>query len=158
MVHTLAPEFPYPRVQPHVYPVSSYPHFAHAPIDAPQDMGGTWWYVPNQKHRPLTRHDSTPPADRSEWVMWVGNVPSNTVHDELWRFFAQLADGAGGSITDERAAPRSGVLSIYLISSEHCAFVSYETEAHLEAAILRFDGVPVGARRRDDDLDDNEAN
>ncbi|KAJ7122153.1 hypothetical protein C8R44DRAFT_163682 [Mycena epipterygia] len=146
MEHTLAPEFASPpafRVQDPeqpVYPVSSYPHFAHAPVDASQDMGGTWWYVPTQKHAPLT---PSPPADRSEWVMWVGNVSSNVVNDELWQFFAQLADGAGGSTTDESAAPRGGVLSIFLISSERCAFVSYETEAHLEAAILRFDGVPV---------------
>lgn len=28
-----------------------------------------------------------PPAQRSEWVMWCGNVPSDATQDELWRFF-----------------------------------------------------------------------
>ena len=28
-----------------------------------------------------------PPAQRSEWVMWCGNVPSDASQDELWRFF-----------------------------------------------------------------------
>lgn len=31
-----------------------------------------------------------PPASRSEWVMWAGNVPSDASHDELWRFFNQV--------------------------------------------------------------------
>lgn len=30
-----------------------------------------------------------PPANRSDWVMWVGNVPSDATHDEVWRFFNQ---------------------------------------------------------------------
>ncbi|KAL5482515.1 hypothetical protein ACEPAI_9109 [Sanghuangporus weigelae] len=30
-----------------------------------------------------------PPVHRSEWVMWVGNVPSDATHDELWHFFTR---------------------------------------------------------------------
>ncbi|KAJ7100506.1 YT521-B-like domain-containing protein [Mycena epipterygia] len=202
--------------QQHVYPVSSYPQFAHAPGAAPQGMGGTWWYVPAQQQqqqqhraqyeagisaypfypppqtdqlsppspsspsasspippgrdRPLTRrvYHSNPPVDRSEWVMWVGNVSSDAVHDELWRFFTQLGDGGSSSSinsssTDESPAHHGGVRSIFLISRSSCAFVNYETEAYLQAAIARFDGVPMRAdprgarltcrvRRKDDDM------
>jgi hypothetical protein len=111
--------------------------------------------------------------------MWAGNVPSDAVHDELWRFFTQPPDDSGVSSSAsvssdnnsgvEGVVPggnnnRSGVLSIFLISRSSCAFVNYETEAHLQAAIARFNGVPLRAadprcarlvcrvRRQDDDL------
>lgn len=39
--------------------------------------------------KPLERqpYHPAPPAHRSNWVMWAGNVPSDAKHDELWRFF-----------------------------------------------------------------------
>ncbi|KAJ6557540.1 YT521-B-like domain-containing protein [Mycena capillaripes] len=97
-----------------------------------------------------------PPAQRSEWVMWVGNIPSEAVHDELWRFFTRPLDEGGSASTN-------GVLSIFLISRSCCAFVNYATQAHLDAAIAHFNGVPLRAdprclllvcrpRRKDDDL------
>ncbi|KAF9066457.1 hypothetical protein BDP27DRAFT_1012890 [Rhodocollybia butyracea] len=71
-----------------------------------------------------------PPSHRSEWVMWAGNVPSDATHDELWRFFTQ---------TEEPSA----VLSIFLISRSSCAFVNYESDDDLQAAIAQFNGVPL---------------
>ncbi|KAF9483599.1 hypothetical protein BDN70DRAFT_929117 [Pholiota conissans] len=77
-----------------------------------------------------------PPAHRSEWVMWAGNVPSGATHDELWRFFTAPPDdqlqGDGGT--------NNGVLSIFLISRSSCAFVNYTSEEYLQQAIKRFDG------------------
>ncbi|KAJ6464666.1 YT521-B-like domain-containing protein [Mycena vitilis] len=132
--------------------------------------------------RPIVRraYHPNPPAHRSEWVMWAGNVPSDAGHDELWRFFTQRPDDAAGSTSTSAAssvsggsssngdavngAGGSGVLSIFLISRSSCAFVNYETEVHLLAAIARFNGVPLRAadprcarlvcraRRKDDDL------
>ncbi|KAJ7301018.1 YT521-B-like domain-containing protein [Mycena albidolilacea] len=107
-----------------------------------------------------------PPAHRSDWVMWAGNVPSDAVHDELWRFFAQPpGDGGSAAGSSSRGERRShnGVLSIFLISRSSCVFVNYETEAHLQVAIARFNGVPLRVdprcgrllcrvRRKDDDL------
>ncbi|KAK7022248.1 YT521-B-like domain-containing protein [Favolaschia claudopus] len=131
---------------------------------------------PGARDRSMVRrpYHPNPPAHRSDWVMWAGNVPSDAVHDELWRFFTRPledngasgssssgASGDGGSETGERN--RNGVLSIFLISRSSCAFVNYETEADLETAISRFNGVPLRAdprcarlvcrvRRKDDDL------
>ncbi|KAJ7621876.1 YT521-B-like domain-containing protein [Mycena polygramma] len=132
--------------------------------------------------RPIVRraYHPNPPAHRSEWVMWAGNVPSDAGHDELWRFFTQRPDDAAGSTSTSAASSvsggsssngdagsgegGSGVLSIFLISRSSCAFVNYETEAHLQAAIGRFNGVPLRpvdprcarlvcrVRRKDDDL------
>jgi hypothetical protein len=123
-----------------------------------------------------------PPAHRSDWVMWAGNVPSDAEHDELWRFFTQpppddsdstassSSSSSSGGLVDGRVdgvggdRHPNGVLSIFLISRSSCAFVNYETEAHLQAAIGRFNGVPLRAadprcarlvcrvRRKDDDL------
>lgn len=31
-------------------------------------------------------------TQRSEWVMWVGNVPSDATHDEVWRYFTHMFD------------------------------------------------------------------
>lgn len=110
-----------------------------------------------------------PPAHRSEWVMWAGNVPSDASHDELWRFFNQASPSLSQS-SSSRAPPSSshnqtsGVLSIFLISRSSCAFVNYDTEGHLNRAIARFNGVRLRAhdsrcqpllcrvRRNDDDL------
>jgi hypothetical protein len=89
--------------------------------------------------------------------MWVGNVPSDAAHNELWRFLTQ-SPAEGGS-----SSSGTGILSIFLIPRSSCAFVNYDTEAHLQAAIARFHGVPLRAdphcarlvcrvRRRDDEL------
>jgi RNA recognition motif-containing protein len=98
-----------------------------------------------------------PPAHRSEWVMWSGNVPSDATHDELWRFFTKHPSGA-----DENT--NTGVMSIFLISRSSCAFVNFESEKHLHEAIERFNGVSLRphdprcprlvcrVRKKDDDL------
>ncbi|KAJ7075817.1 YT521-B-like domain-containing protein [Mycena belliarum] len=108
--------------------------------------------------KPLVRraYHPNPPAHRSEWVMWAGNVPSDAGHDELWRFFTSGSADASSDAT--------GVLSIFLISRSSCAFVNYASAAQLEHAIRRFNGVPLRpadprcarllcrVRRKDDDL------
>ncbi|KAJ7839651.1 YT521-B-like domain-containing protein [Mycena leptocephala] len=134
------------------------------------------------REKPIVRraYHPNPPAYRSEWVMWAGNVPSDAVHDELWRFFTADETGGGGGASDHNSGvdgvagnntgnsatnpTRSGVLSIFLISRSSCAFLNYETEAHLQIAVARFNGVPLRAadprcarlvcrvRRKDDDL------
>ncbi|KAJ7256853.1 YT521-B-like domain-containing protein [Mycena haematopus] len=129
------------------------------------------------RDRPMVRrsYHPNPPAQRSDWVMWAGNVPSDAGHDELWRFFTQPADGettpaaSSSSTTVDGVSDggaergRNGVGSIFLISRSSCAFVNYDTEADLHAAIARFNGVPLRAdprcprlvcrvRRKDDDL------
>ncbi|KAJ7152279.1 YT521-B-like domain-containing protein [Mycena crocata] len=109
-----------------------------------------------------------PPGQRSEWVMWAGNVPSEANRDELWRFFTAPRDGGESTASSnsnefEVSAGSSGVVSIFPISRSNCAFVNYDTEAHLQAAIERFNGVPLRqdprcarlvcrARHKDEDL------
>ncbi|PIL22420.1 hypothetical protein GSI_15108 [Ganoderma sinense ZZ0214-1] len=138
-----------------------------------------------------------PPAHRSEWVMWAGNVPSDATHDELWRFFnspPSPGSGSGDSSSgahsagahSTQSAPAGpvgstdssitntssgsagslfgGVASIFLITRSNCAFVNFTTEAHLHAAVMHFNGVPLRAgdarcprlvcrvRGREDDL------
>ncbi|KAF9815959.1 hypothetical protein IEO21_04286 [Rhodonia placenta] len=92
-------------------------------------------------------HHPQPPAQRSEWVMWVGNVPSDTTHDELWRFLNQ-EPSAGTAAGPSSAAAGvdavwGGVLSIFLISRSNCAFVNFQSETHLLAAIRHFNGQPL---------------
>lgn len=112
--------------------------------------------------RPVVRrsYHPNPPAHRSEWVMWAGNVPSDATHDELWRFFNEPSE----SRATAGESPATGVLSIFLISRSSCVFVNYESEASLHEAIARFNGVPLRpqeprcprlvcrVRRKDDDL------
>lgn len=88
-----------------------------------------------------------PPTHRSEWVMWVGNVPGDATVEELWRVFnhpgpiTQSADSAQDSDTDGQLY--GGVVSIYPIVRSNCAFVNFESEAHLHSAIARFNGQPL---------------
>ncbi|KAI0087749.1 YT521-B-like domain-containing protein [Irpex rosettiformis] len=108
-----------------------------------------------------------PPANRSEWVMWAGNVPSDATYDELWQFFNHSVSPVASSPSADSAIPDfnssvpppflssaqisladsspspSGVQSIFLISRSQCAFVNYMSEQHLHAAILRFNGRPL---------------
>ncbi|KAJ7705023.1 YT521-B-like domain-containing protein [Mycena rosella] len=155
------------------YPAS--PTYAHASTPSSSAPASP---LPAGRDKPLVRraYHPNPPAHRSEWVMWAGNVPSDAGHDELWRFFTQPPENdssssastagsssASGSV-DGISSNSSGVLSIFLISRSSCAFVNYETEAHLHGAIERFNGVPLRAadprcarlvcrvRRKDDDL------
>ncbi|CAA7269940.1 unnamed protein product [Cyclocybe aegerita] len=112
-----------------------------------------------------------PPAHRSEWVMWVGNVASDATHDELLWFFNRASDGhvvSGGgdhrSRAENASSSSTAVKSIFLISHSSCAFVNYESEQSLQEAIERFNGVPLRAndprrarlvcrvRKKNDDL------
>ncbi|KAI0755083.1 YT521-B-like domain-containing protein [Daedaleopsis nitida] len=136
---------------------------------------------------PRRPYHPNPPAHRSEWVMWAGNVPADATHDELWRFFnspptpgSSGAQSAGAHSTQSApAGPVSssttgstastdsvygGVSSIFLIARSNCAFVNFQSEIHLHAAIRHFNGVPLRAgdprcprlvcrvRGREDDL------
>lgn len=114
---------------------------------------------------PRRPHHPNPPAHRSEWVMWAGNVPSDATHDELWWFFnspptsgsssntqsAQSTQSTptspvGSSTTGSAASTESvygGVSSIFLISRSNCAFINFQTDTHLHAAIRHFNGVPL---------------
>jgi len=119
--------------------------------------------VPTRTHteRPVVRrsYHPNPPANRSEWVMWVGNVLGDTTHDELWRFLTRPASPEPG-----KEDTANGVTSIFLISRSNCAFVNFETEGYLQNAIGRFNGQQLRpndrrcprlvcrARRREDDL------
>ncbi|KAF9465324.1 YT521-B-like domain-containing protein [Collybia nuda] len=68
--------------------------------------------------------------------MWAGNVPSDATHDELWRYFNKTSDEPLAA--EEQTS--TGVLSIFLISRSSCAFINFDTEEHLHAAIERFNG------------------
>jgi hypothetical protein len=113
-------------------------------------------------------HPKTP-AHRSEWVMWVGNVPSDATPDELRAFFDLKAALRPQSPSQPRESPNlsevyGGVSSVFLIARSNCAFVNFESEAQLEAAVARFHGKPIRpdnppcprlvcrVRRRTDDL------
>ncbi|KZT50458.1 hypothetical protein CALCODRAFT_504709 [Calocera cornea HHB12733] len=133
---------------------------------------------PAQQSRPQRRPASptrkayhpNPPANRSEWVMWVGNVPHDATHDELWRYFNQPIPPQpyGPPLPGQPPAPgedqSGGVSSVFLISRSNCAFVNFNSENHLERAVAFFNNKPIRpndprcprlvcrVRRRDDDL------
>ncbi|KAJ7500793.1 YT521-B-like domain-containing protein [Mycena galericulata] len=127
------------------------------PPSAPDGRSPSPSYTANSKsvratHQTRREYHPKPAAQRSEWVMWVGNLPSDAEHDELWRFFTRPLDStpAGGDVRrgstgGEAGANRNGVLSIFLISRSGCAFVNYEAEDALRAGIARFDGLPLRA-------------
>lgn len=117
--------------------------------------------------RPMVRRSwhPNPPAHRSEWVMWTGNVPLDATHDELWHFFNQdpatlppAQRPPSQSAKTRSPAPHApdsdpgppeegdlgpGVLSIFLISRSNCAFINYVSEPLLHRAIATFDGLPL---------------
>ncbi|KAH9807722.1 YT521-B-like domain-containing protein, partial [Melampsora americana] len=70
------------------------------------------------------------PPSHSEHALWVGNVPNDASHEELWKFFS---GPQSSSLHPNQSA--SGVESIHLISRSNCAFVNYISQAHLQHAI-----------------------
>ncbi|RPD62268.1 hypothetical protein L226DRAFT_458757 [Lentinus tigrinus ALCF2SS1-7] len=124
---------------------------------------------PSALDRPALRrpYHPNPPAHRSEWVMWAGNVPSDATHDELYRFFnsppspvsssdsqsvgarstqSAPAGPAPSTITTSSTSTDSvygGVSSVFLIARSNCAFINFHSELHLQAAIRNFNGAPL---------------
>ncbi|EJT98829.1 hypothetical protein DACRYDRAFT_101823 [Dacryopinax primogenitus] len=164
---------------------SSFSQVSQIPFPSLAPASGT---QPNQASRPQRRPSSptrkpyhpNPPTNRSEWVMWVGNVPHDATHDELWRYFNQLVPvqpfappvpGATQTSTPGQGGPAhtaedqpGGVSSVFLISRSNCAFVNFNSESHLERAVAFFNNKPIRpndprcprlvcrVRRKDDDL------
>ncbi|KAF5317679.1 hypothetical protein D9619_012686 [Psilocybe cf. subviscida] len=168
---------PYPETPSHSQ--FSDEHFPESPHVAPTGHSIASTSVPRPasassgsgrhvtSERPMVRRSwhPNPPAHRSEWVMWAGNVPSDATHDELWRFFNQdpanlppAQRPSSRSTTARSPAPPTpasdsspleegdlgpGVLSIFLIARSNCAFVNYVSERLLQRAITTFDGLPL---------------
>ena len=86
-------------------------------------------------------YQPNPPPNRSEWVMWVGNVPADGSQEELTRFFTSVTLRSTSPnldldpSTEWETRSDSGVQSIFLISQSNCAFVNYESEVKLLHAV-----------------------
>lgn len=87
------------------------------------------------------------PAARSQWVMWVGNVPSDATKEELFHYFNQShpTSRPDGHSSHPPPAPPAmpstgGVTSVFLISQSNCAFVNFESEPQLNSAAMTFNG------------------
>ncbi|KAL4261699.1 YTH domain containing protein [Pleurotus pulmonarius] len=112
-------------------PLRSSPDSPHSPV-------GPALNPPPERHVLRRPYHPNPPAHRSEWVMWVGNVPSDATHDEAWKFFATPPSSKGLDHPNN-----NGVLSIFLISRSCCVFVNFDNAEHLRDSIERFHGVPL---------------
>ncbi|GAA5964021.1 hypothetical protein JCM3765_007843 [Sporobolomyces pararoseus] len=85
-----------------------------------------------------------PPA-HSPHALWVGNVPSDASHSELWQFFVtRPPPSAVGLLSKEDIDLDSpGVESIHLIARSNCAFVNYISNLHLQHAISISNGLSL---------------
>jgi RNA recognition motif-containing protein len=132
------------------------------------NTGGRWApspFVP----KTVTRH--------SDFALWVGNVPSDALEDELWAFFDRFGHektglginsdagdpGPGGRDSEdereearlttaptgaEECTSKGGVTSIRIIPRSNCAFVNYADGESLQKALEACDGKKL----RPDDL------
>lgn len=88
-------------------------------------------------------HTATP-VPRSQWAMWVGNVPADATNEELFQFFSQSHPDT--SPDDSHSPPSTlnptsgGVTSVFLIGRSNCAFVNFESQQQLESATTAFNG------------------
>ncbi|BGP35624.1 hypothetical protein JCM10296v2_007465 [Rhodotorula toruloides] len=98
------------------------------------------------------RKDLPRPPAHSPHALWVGNVPSDASHAELWQFFQTRPTPRECGITispNELGVDleSTGVESIHLITRSNCAFVNYVSNLHLHHAIA----VTNGTSLRSDD-------
>jgi RNA recognition motif-containing protein len=66
--------------------------------------------------------------------MWVGSIPTDATKAELRQVFSS-STGLPNNL-------KNTVLSVHLISRSHCAFVNYNSQTALEAAVSYFNGRP----------------
>jgi hypothetical protein len=116
--------------------------------EAPQVPPPTSPTSPRTRHQERRSYHPNPPANRSEWVMWAGNVPSDVKRDELRGFFNEpllrpLSSTSTEPAEEDGQQLYGGVSSVFIISRSNCAFVNFESEAQLEAAMVRFNGQPI---------------
>ncbi|WWC70996.1 uncharacterized protein I206_104949 [Kwoniella pini CBS 10737] len=112
--------------------------------------------VPLEKEKERKAYHPQAPARRSDWV-----IPSNTSHEELWRYFNNTIPQTRSESSTE---PWRGPSSIFLISRSSCAFVNLSSQTDLDRAVSFFNGKPLRpwdprcprmlcrVRRKDDDL------
>jgi hypothetical protein len=88
-----------------------------------------------------------PPTSRSEWVMWVGNIPSDCTHAELVAFFESVlwpppspSSSSASGRAESHEVSGHGVISVFLISQSNCAFVNYDSERKLQNAVSQCNG------------------
>ncbi|ORX37191.1 YT521-B-like domain-domain-containing protein [Kockovaella imperatae] len=147
---SFAEESPNPAHHP---PSSFQPMSSNRPWRAPERRS---WSGPGSERMERKAYHPQAPANRSDWVMWVGNVPPGSSHEELWGFFNQ-------PIPSSRE-PWRGPASIFLISRSSCAFVNLSCQEDLDIAVAFFNNKSLRpwdprcprlvcrVRRRDDDL------
>ncbi|WAQ85547.1 hypothetical protein PtA15_6A175, partial [Puccinia triticina] len=93
-------------------------------------------------HHNHSHHSHKPalpkPPVHSQHALWVGNIPNDASHEELWKFFSAQRQ-------QQAPLPGAGVESIHLIARSNCAFVNYISQAHLAQAIACSNGKPLRA-------------
>ena len=168
-----------PGITSGVTSASSLTHATPEPDIPPEDRGLTEQHrdLPRSRSPPSSQHPDpesaqaspsrrayhpNPPTTRSEWVMWVGNVPADSTQDEMWQFFTEsdtkhppprpmtdlrlLTDGdvsSRPSSQGEGSEARfsiNGISSVFLISQSNCAFINFEEEDQLQVALKKFNG------------------
>ncbi|GAA6017512.1 hypothetical protein JCM10207_008252 [Rhodosporidiobolus poonsookiae] len=105
--------------------------------------------VAGRAPRPVfARKDLPKPPTHSPHALWVGNVPSDASHAELWQFFqtrpTPAASGYVAGLGDEGLdLGITGIESIHLITRSNCAFVNYISHLHLRHAITVSNGASL---------------
>jgi hypothetical protein len=133
----------YPPLAPIVVPPFSYPS-----IHYPQPAAGVLnpqlfptFVQPPVVHSHLSSPNLLPhassieshrPATRSEFTMWIGNVPADATESELWRVLSPPYLST--------PHPGSGLVSVHLITKSHCAFANYDSQYALDTALTYFSG------------------
>ena len=146
----------YPQFVPSPYAAPPYPYYAAPQPDTSRGQsgamrgpgGGGSLRPPDQGGPGGRRRNVMPrPPSHSEFAMWVGNVPSDSNHAELWRFFTTRPPPPASAVAHDSSLAEllstPGVESIHLISRSNCAFVNYSSAAHLDHAIRVCHNVPL---------------
>ncbi|GAA5876370.1 hypothetical protein JCM8547_003021 [Rhodosporidiobolus lusitaniae] len=94
------------------------------------------------------RRDLPKPPPHSPHALWVGNVPSDVSHAELWQFFQTRPVPSACGVLPEFGRKDlnldvTGIESIHLIARSNCAFVNYTSNLHLQHAILVSNGLSL---------------
>lgn len=104
--------------------------------------------APRPKHAAT---DTLPkPPVHGDFALWVGNIPSDATHAELWTFFTNRPappptpeESSQSEDDDDDDANGTGVKSIHLIVRTNCCFVNFVSQRHLDFALSVNHGVAL---------------
>ncbi|EIM19168.1 hypothetical protein WALSEDRAFT_70821 [Wallemia mellicola CBS 633.66] len=137
------------------YNPNAAPGWIYFPLISPPNGGYQSSYITLEQQQQHIENVASPPAitsrrkayhppstAKSTYCIWVGNIPSDSTVEELFKYFSRQAPHSPRLSVNEYSSmsPNCGVESVHLINKSRCCFVNLNSQQSLNLAIRDFNG------------------